>query len=209
MWAYSLRRLIQAAVLLLLASVAVFLLLRLIPGDPAYTIAGPNAREEQLEAVREELGQFWVQSRGGQFHARLDLAVNGHEPNGVGGNRIDDLQLAVASAIPAVAVEAVKELPGATEALLAKSRERATLVPGRDLERPRLPRGPGGGRELRRLHLEVRRREADREFIPEFARLPGDQSRIGRAEQGPSPPRVQIPRLDGVLRPHAGDRTGQ
>lgn len=56
MWAYTVRRLLQAAILLLLASVAVFLLLRLIPGDPAYTIAGPNAREEQLEVVREELG---------------------------------------------------------------------------------------------------------------------------------------------------------
>lgn len=56
MWAYSLQRLLQAAVLLLLASVVVFLLLRLIPGDPAATIAGPNARPEQLEAVRENLG---------------------------------------------------------------------------------------------------------------------------------------------------------
>jgi peptide/nickel transport system permease protein len=46
----------QAGFLLLLASMVVFLLLRLIPGDPASTIAGPNARPEQLEAVREDLG---------------------------------------------------------------------------------------------------------------------------------------------------------
>jgi peptide/nickel transport system permease protein len=56
MWAYSLQRLLQAAALLLLASIVVFLLLRLIPGDPAATIAGPNARPEQLQAVREEMG---------------------------------------------------------------------------------------------------------------------------------------------------------
>lgn len=56
MWVYSLWRLVQAALLLFLASVLVFLLLRLIPGDPAITIAGPNARPEQLEAVREDLG---------------------------------------------------------------------------------------------------------------------------------------------------------
>jgi peptide/nickel transport system permease protein len=54
--AFGLRRLAQAGLLLVLASVTVFLLLRLIPGDPATTIAGPNAREEQLAAVREDLG---------------------------------------------------------------------------------------------------------------------------------------------------------
>ena len=56
MWGYSLRRLAQAGLLLFLASVVVFLLLRLIPGDPASTIAGPNARPEQLETVRADLG---------------------------------------------------------------------------------------------------------------------------------------------------------
>ncbi|MGH2561336.1 MAG: ABC transporter permease [Thermomicrobiales bacterium] len=56
MWAYSLQRLLQAALLLLLASIVVFLLLRLIPGDPASAVAGPNARPEQLEIVRRDLG---------------------------------------------------------------------------------------------------------------------------------------------------------
>jgi peptide/nickel transport system permease protein len=55
-WIYSLWRLAQAVLLLFLASVAVFLLLRLIPGDPATTIAGPNARQEQIERVREDFG---------------------------------------------------------------------------------------------------------------------------------------------------------
>ena len=56
MLAFGLRRLAQAGLLLLLASVVVFLLLRLIPGDPATTIAGPNARAEQLAVVREDFG---------------------------------------------------------------------------------------------------------------------------------------------------------
>ena len=56
MLAYSLQRLAQAGLLLFLASVVVFLILRLIPGDPASTIAGPNARPEQLAAVREDMG---------------------------------------------------------------------------------------------------------------------------------------------------------
>ncbi|HET8522111.1 MAG TPA: ABC transporter permease [Thermomicrobiales bacterium] len=56
MLAFALQRFAQAVLLLFLASIAVFLLLRLIPGDPAATIAGANARPEQLEAVREEFG---------------------------------------------------------------------------------------------------------------------------------------------------------
>ena len=56
MLAFGLQRLAQAGLLLVLASVVVFLLLRLIPGDPATTIAGPNARPEQLAAVREAFG---------------------------------------------------------------------------------------------------------------------------------------------------------
>ena len=56
MIAYILRRLIQALPVLLVVSVVVFLLLRLIPGDPALVIAGADAAPEQLAAVRQELG---------------------------------------------------------------------------------------------------------------------------------------------------------
>lgn len=55
MLAFALQRIFQAVLLLVVASIAVFLLLRLIPGDPAGTLAGPNARPEQLEAIREDL----------------------------------------------------------------------------------------------------------------------------------------------------------
>lgn len=40
---------------LLLASIAVFFLLRLIPGDPAYVILGSDAAPEQVAALRQQL----------------------------------------------------------------------------------------------------------------------------------------------------------
>lgn len=56
MLSYVLRRLAQAIPVLLLASIAVFLILRLIPGDPADTIAGENATPEEVQVIRERLG---------------------------------------------------------------------------------------------------------------------------------------------------------
>jgi peptide/nickel transport system permease protein len=55
MGAYVLRRLLQAVPVLLLASIAIFLMLRLIPGDPAIVILGPDAQPEQIAAIREQL----------------------------------------------------------------------------------------------------------------------------------------------------------
>ena len=45
---YLLRRLPSAAVVLVLASMAVFGIIRLVPGDPAATLAGPDATPESL-----------------------------------------------------------------------------------------------------------------------------------------------------------------
>ena len=53
---YILLRLMQLIPVLLLTSVAVFMLIRVIPGDPAHIIAGAEATPEQLEAVRNQLG---------------------------------------------------------------------------------------------------------------------------------------------------------
>lgn len=50
------RRLPSALLVLLLASFAIFLILRLIPGDPATTLAGPDAGPEAVAAVRSRLG---------------------------------------------------------------------------------------------------------------------------------------------------------
>ena len=53
---YVLRRILQAVPVLLLASVGVFLLLHLVPGDPALLLAGPDATPEVVAAVRRDMG---------------------------------------------------------------------------------------------------------------------------------------------------------
>jgi peptide/nickel transport system permease protein len=53
---YALRRLPAAAVVLLVASLAIFLLLRLSSGDPAAVLAGPDAGAETVAAIRASLG---------------------------------------------------------------------------------------------------------------------------------------------------------
>ncbi|MEV2224171.1 ABC transporter permease subunit [Nocardia vinacea] len=53
---YLLRRLPSAVLVLFAASVLIFLLLRLVPGDPALTLAGPDASPETIAAIRHQLG---------------------------------------------------------------------------------------------------------------------------------------------------------
>ena len=53
---YVIRRLLQSVPVLILASVAVFLLLHMVPGDPALLLAGPDATPEVVTAVRREMG---------------------------------------------------------------------------------------------------------------------------------------------------------
>ncbi|MET8427063.1 ABC transporter permease [Nocardia sp. NPDC004860] len=56
MTAYLLRRVPSALAVLFGASVLIFLLLRLVPGDPATTLAGPDATPETIAAIRHQLG---------------------------------------------------------------------------------------------------------------------------------------------------------
>lgn len=53
---YLLIRAAAALPVLVLASLGIFSLVRVIPGDPAATIAGPDATPEMREAIRAELG---------------------------------------------------------------------------------------------------------------------------------------------------------
>jgi peptide/nickel transport system permease protein len=64
---FILRRAAQALGVLLVILVAVFLMLKFVPGDPARQVAGPRASAETLEQVRAALGldqplpvQFWL-----------------------------------------------------------------------------------------------------------------------------------------------------
>jgi peptide/nickel transport system permease protein len=56
MTGYVIRRMILAVPVLLGIMTAVFVLLQLIPGDPALALAGEKASVEQVERVREEFG---------------------------------------------------------------------------------------------------------------------------------------------------------
>ena len=54
MLAYTIRRVLLAIPVMLMVATAVFLLLRLTPGDPAGIILGPEATEERRLALRRE-----------------------------------------------------------------------------------------------------------------------------------------------------------
>jgi ABC-type dipeptide/oligopeptide/nickel transport system permease component len=63
---YTLRRILEMMTVLLGVSVLVFLMIHMIPGDPARLIAGMEATPEVVEQIRQDLGldqplyvQFW------------------------------------------------------------------------------------------------------------------------------------------------------
>jgi len=53
---YLIRRLLSAVVVLFAVAVVSFLMLHLIPGDPARSVAGLNADDAEVEAIRTQLG---------------------------------------------------------------------------------------------------------------------------------------------------------
>ena len=53
---FILQRLLALVPLLLVVSLLVFAMVLLIPGDPAYQLAGEDATPEEVEAIREDLG---------------------------------------------------------------------------------------------------------------------------------------------------------
>lgn len=64
MGAYLIRRGLRTAVVLIVASIAVFYALRFAPGDPSGGVLSPTAAEEVREAFRQRLGldqPIWVQ----------------------------------------------------------------------------------------------------------------------------------------------------
>ncbi len=64
MGTYALRRLWQMIPVLFIISIAVFSIIHFIPGSPVEIIAGPNATDEQLAALRSRMGldqPVWVQ----------------------------------------------------------------------------------------------------------------------------------------------------
>lgn len=56
MLAYVIRRLLSTVIVMAIVAVFVFLLLHLSPGDPVAIIAGDNATQDQITAIRQKLG---------------------------------------------------------------------------------------------------------------------------------------------------------
>ena len=53
---YSLKRLFSLVISLLVASIVIFVVIEIVPGDPATYMLGINAQEDTIAALREELG---------------------------------------------------------------------------------------------------------------------------------------------------------
>ena len=104
---YILRRLIQIIPVLFIASIIVFSIIHLIPGDPASIMAGSNATDEQLAALRSQYGldqPIWTQYfiwLGNVVTGNLgNSLINGFPVNELIKQRIPaTIELAVAAAI--------------------------------------------------------------------------------------------------------------
>jgi ABC-type dipeptide/oligopeptide/nickel transport system permease component len=109
---YALRRLIGAVPVLLAVAMLVFLMLHLVPGDPARVVGGMDATDEQVREIRRELRlhdplavQF-VRFLGGAVGGDLGRSYVTGEPVAVEvGRRLGaTIELAVASLVLTVAV---------------------------------------------------------------------------------------------------------
>ena len=56
MWRYILKRLLMLIPVLLAVAFVIYAIMNVAEGDPVYTVASADATEEQLEALREEMG---------------------------------------------------------------------------------------------------------------------------------------------------------
>ena len=112
MTSYLIQRLVGVAVTVLFVAVTVFLLVRLLPGDPARVIAGVLASEQEVDRLRTRLGLNEPLWRQGVIFlgdlVRGDLGTSARTSNSVtreiGALFGATLTLAVASTILAVAI---------------------------------------------------------------------------------------------------------
>ncbi len=83
---YIVKRLIGVIPTLILVVTFVFFFVRMIPGDPARLVAGPQATQEDVEIVREELGlnesipKQYVNYVSGLFHGDLGTSLRTKRP---------------------------------------------------------------------------------------------------------------------------------
>jgi glutathione transport system permease protein len=133
---FALRRLLLVIPQTLGIVTLIFVLFRLVPGDPALIVAGPNATQAQIETIRRDLGldrPIWVQY-GGFLRdlARGDLgrSLSLHIPvTQVLGSRMGatvalmaaSLLLAVVMAVPGGVIAAVRPHGLAAQSVMAAS----------------------------------------------------------------------------------------
>jgi peptide/nickel transport system permease protein len=112
---FLLRRLLSLVLVLFVASVLIFAIIRLIPGDPASTLAGPDATPDTVQAIRHQLGldQPWPAQYGhwlGQlftFHLGRSYLIGGSVAELVGSGLGNTAMLAVTALLIAVLLSLV------------------------------------------------------------------------------------------------------
>ncbi|WP_315708796.1 ABC transporter permease [Brenneria uluponensis] len=86
MFAYFVRRLLEMIPVLLVVSLLVFGFIKLLPGDPARTYAGPDAPIEAVEAARVHLGlndplpEQYIHWLSGMAHGDLGVTYRTQQP---------------------------------------------------------------------------------------------------------------------------------
>ncbi len=112
MFQYTIQKLLSSIPILLGVTILVFLLVHLTPGDPARILAGPEAYEDDIEAIRERLGlnkplhvQYWsFLSRAVRLDFGRSFRTNRPVMQDIRTRFPNTLQLAVVSVIWAVIV---------------------------------------------------------------------------------------------------------
>ena len=122
MGSYILRRLLQMIPLAFVSSMLVFVMIHLMPGDPAYILAGDNATKADLDAVRHQLGLdqslpvqyvLWINQ---VLHGNLGTSMLSHQPIAklLADRAPATLELTMAAMILAVALAVPVGMLGAT-----------------------------------------------------------------------------------------------
>ena len=115
MLAYLIRRLISLAVSLAVASLAIFLVIEVIPGDPASYMLGLNAQPDTVAALREQLGlnagpvARYLAWTGGMLHGDFGTSYTYRTP--VAGMIADRLWVSLPLALYALALSTLIAFP--------------------------------------------------------------------------------------------------
>lgn len=131
---YLLRRLIALGLSLAVASLAIFAVVEMVPGDPASYILGTGAQPDTVAALRAQMGldQPWplryLQWLGGILIGDLGQSVTYKTP--VAGMILDRMQVSLPLALLALVLTVLLAFPVAMFAAARRGRAADTLVMG-------------------------------------------------------------------------------